>query len=235
MIAEDRKRWEKVFESIKYEDNDDNGGVELGRYFSHMLLSDAKHIGFTFSRYKFVSKLLCYREHLRMLEFGCQEAIGALIFQQNCKLERYTGVDFDEAAIAWNRKILCRECDSFEFLCGNFFDETLVQGVYDAIISLDVIEHIERSREDDYIKTFTRSMNKDGVAIIGTPSIMMDAYASEASKVGHINLYDQERLYRLCDKYFHNVFIFNMNDEVVHTGFSQMSCYFFAVCTGKRE
>ncbi|MBQ8692884.1 MAG: hypothetical protein IJ520_07040, partial [Synergistaceae bacterium] len=68
----------------------------------------------------------------------------------------------------------------------------------------------------------------------GTPNITLSPYACEASKAGHINLYDQKRLYKLCSKYFDNVFIFNMNDEVVNTGFAPMACYMFAVCAGKK-
>jgi len=53
--------------------------------------------------------------------------------------------------------------------------------------------------------------------------------------MGHINLYDQKRLYMLMSKFFHNVFIFHMNDEVVHTGFAPMTCYIFALCCNKRD
>jgi len=35
--------------------------------------------------------------------------------------------------------------------------------------------------------------------------------------------------------YFANVFIFSMNDEVVHTGFGKMSHYNIALCCGPRR
>src|SRR5262249_47894355 len=35
----------------------------------------------------------------------------------------------------------------------------------------------------------------------------------------------------LLEKYFAHVFIFSMNDEVVHTGFSPMAHYLFALCS----
>ena len=76
---------------------------------------------------------------------------------------------------------------------------------------------------------------RGGVAIIGTPNITFNPFASAGSKMAHINLYDQERLYDLCSRHFDNVFIFNMNDEVVNTGFAPMSCYIFAVCAGKNN
>ena len=38
----------------------------------------------------------------------------------------------------------------------------------------------------------------------------------------------------LMEDHFHNVFIFSMNDEVVHTGHHKMAHYLFAVCAGKK-
>jgi hypothetical protein len=36
-------------------------------------------------------------------------------------------------------------------------------------------------------------------------------------------------------RYFQNVFVFSMNDEVVHTGFSPMAHYLFAMGVGVRK
>ena len=43
-----------------------------------------------------------------------------------------------------------------------------------------------------------------------------------------------EDLKFLMLKYFNKVFIFSMNDEVVHTGFYPMSHYYFALCVSKK-
>ena len=38
------------------------------------------------------------------------------------------------------------------------------------------------------------------------------------------------------ERYFNNVFMFSMNDEVVHTGFHKMAHYIFAVgCNAKKD
>ncbi len=60
-------------------------------------------------------------------------------------------------------------------------------------------------------------------------------HASENSKIGHVNLKQGEQLCALCQRYFHNVFMFGMNDEVVHTGFLPMAHYLMALCVGPRE
>ncbi len=88
------KSWEAVKELISTTEP-----LSLGTYFSNMINNDIKHMGFTLSRYKFASKLLLYRENISLLELGCQEAIGALTFQQNNSLKKYVGIDFDQEAI----------------------------------------------------------------------------------------------------------------------------------------
>lgn len=206
--------------------------LKLGTYYSNMVNSDIKHLAFTLSRYKFAAKMLTYRKSVSMLELGCQEGLGALVFKQNMDMDTYVGIDLDEEAIRWNHEYLP---DEFRFICSNFFDcKEIGMENYDAVVCLDVIEHIASDMEDEFCHLINKSIKRDGVAIIGTPNITMNPYACEASRVGHINLYNQERLYKLMDKYFHNVFIFNMNDELVNTGFAPMACYIFAMCCNKK-
>jgi cyclopropane fatty-acyl-phospholipid synthase-like methyltransferase len=225
--SSEEENWDAVSDYISKTDL-----VQLGSYYSYIINSDIKHVMFTLSRYKFASKLFAYKENVKLLELGCQEALGALVFMQNVKLSRYVGVDLDQRAIEWNQKHLPHE---FEFICSNFFKCPIIgNGDFNAVVSLDVIEHIPASMEDQYCRLLIDSMSDDGVAVVGTPSIMMSPYASEGSKIAHINLYDQKRLYELMSKYFSNVFIFNMNDEIVNTGFDPMSCYIFAVCCNQR-
>ena len=225
----DRENWENVKEIIRNENNPD---LEFGAYLKHMVYAYFKHMIFTLSSYKFVSKLLMYRKNLTICELGCNEAWGALMLQQNTDMEKYLGIDLDTDAIAYNKRVF--RSDKFDFLEANFF-EMKINERFDAVISLDVIEHINPEMEHDYCQVIVKHLNTDGVAVVGTPNITMSPYASKESKIGHINLYDQKRLANLMQNYFENVFIFGMNDEVVHTGFAPMSCYIFAVCTGKKE
>ncbi|MEG1742347.1 MAG: class I SAM-dependent methyltransferase, partial [Acetivibrio sp.] len=162
-------------------------------------------------------------------ELGCQEGLGSLFFQQNCNLERYLGIDMDEEAIIWSKENLN---EKLEFMKDNFLISKAQYGTFDAVVSLDVIEHIEDEKR--YFEVIVDNLKEEGIAIIGTPNEKLSPYASEGSKIAHINLYTQERLYETAIKYFENVFIFNMNDEVVNMGFDPMSCYIFALCCGKK-
>jgi hypothetical protein len=59
------------------------------------------------------------------------------------------------------------------------------------------------------------------------------AYASPQSKVGRIDCKSAPDLQKLMAEFFHNVFIFSMNEEMVHTGFHKMANYIFATGAGK--
>jgi hypothetical protein len=78
-------------------------------------------------------------------------------------------------------------------------------------------------------------LDADGICVIGTPNVTSAAYASETSQRGHVNLYDAGRLEAALRAVFHNVFMFGLNDEVVHTGFPPMTHYLMALGCSKRS
>ena len=78
------------------------------------------------------------------------------------------------------------------------------------------------------------SLDPNGALIIGSPSIQSQAYASPPSKAGHVNCKDGKELKALLNRFFHNVFVFSMNDEVIHTGYYPMAHYLMALACGKR-
>jgi len=78
------------------------------------------------------------------------------------------------------------------------------------------------------------SLEPPGVAIVGMPSLESQPYASPLSREGHVNCKSAPDLKQVMQRSFHDVFIFSMNDEVVHTGFYALAHYLFALCVGKR-
>ena len=79
------------------------------------------------------------------------------------------------------------------------------------------------------------SLHDRGRLIVGTPSLEGQTYASEPSRMLHINCMSGEGLRALAKRFFHHVFMFSMNDEVVHTGFMPMAHYLFALCIEPRH
>ncbi|NLW92051.1 MAG: class I SAM-dependent methyltransferase [Syntrophomonadaceae bacterium] len=219
----DKELWNKVMGNIA----DDS--LTLSTYFTFQIKGDIRHLLFTFSRYKFAARILGDKPAMEVLELGCNEGLGTLLLAQVAS--RTLGVDFDKRAIDWAKQNLSRS--GLEFVAADILGSKF--GSFDAVVSLDVIEHISREKEELFLQTIVDNLNEDGFALIGTPNITADAYASEASRMGHINLYDHQRLKELFLKEFHNVFLFGMNDEVVHTGFLPMCHYLFVLACNKRR
>jgi 2-polyprenyl-3-methyl-5-hydroxy-6-metoxy-1,4-benzoquinol methylase len=109
-----------------------------------------------------------------------------------------------------------------------------IESNYDGIFSLDVLEHIQKEDENVFMKNICGSLSEDGSVIIGMPSLESQVYASEPSKIGHVNCKTAPDLKALMEIHFKNVFLFSMNDEVLHTGFHPMSHYLLALCCTPR-
>jgi 2-polyprenyl-3-methyl-5-hydroxy-6-metoxy-1,4-benzoquinol methylase len=190
---------------------------------------DPKRLVFLLSRYKFVAKMLSGKKNV--LEIGCGDGFGSRIVVQ--EVGKLTVVDFDPLFIQDGRENMDPDW-SYDFIVLDP-TENDIPGQYDAAYSLDVIEHIKKEREHAFLQNIVQSLTENGVLIIGTPSLQSQKYASLPSLEGHINCKDHKELKDLLLGYFHNVFLFSMNDEVVHTGFYPMAHYLLAVCCGKKE
>ena len=202
---------------------------QFGLVGNAILNNDPKRLVFLLSRYKFVSKLFENFDHV--LEIGCGDGTGSIIVKQAVK--NLTAVDFDPIFIE-NAMERQDEKWPINFQVHDIMQDSL-PNKFDGIFALDVLEHIPKDVEDLFIKNSLKSLNDTGVCIFGMPSIQSQLYASKASKEGHVNCKSGDELKTTLKKYFHNVFIFSMNDEVVHTGFTPMAQYLFAVCTNLKE
>jgi 2-polyprenyl-3-methyl-5-hydroxy-6-metoxy-1,4-benzoquinol methylase len=204
------------------------GFEQLGLRSSQSWHDDPKHLLFRLSRYKFAAKMLAGSEHV--LEIGCGDAFGTRLVQQ--AVQRLSATDFDEVFI---EDVRSRMVERWRFQV--FAHDMLagpVPGEYDGVFALDVLEHIRQEDEHTFLKNALAPLTPHGVAIVGIPSLESQVYASPTSRAGHVNCKSMPELKRTMQRYFHNVFLFSMNDEVVHTGFHPMAHYLLAVCAGKR-
>lgn len=202
-----------------------DGPVQLGPWSSHVWRNDPRHLGFTLARYKFAAKMLSGKNSV--LEAGGGDGIGVPILLQEVRSLHCIDADPHVVQDAEKR---CRA----EALGGCSFEcvdltKDRPGGTYDGAFSLDVIEHIPNELEHAFMDNFCATLSPHSVAIIGTPNRAAAAYASEESENGHINLKSAEELRALMHKHFENVFMFSMNDEVVHTGFTPMAHYLLAM------
>ncbi len=202
----------------------------LGPINSHNLLRDAKHLTFILSRYKFVAKMLHLQESV--LEIGCQEGLGSLLVAQSVKY--LIATDFYKPHIENCLGRMADLASNIRFLAHDIIEAPIADRCT-AAFALDVLEHIDPVQTDVFMGNIIQSLNEHGVLILGTPSLESQVYASKGSKAGHINCFSGQALRSLCQRFFHQVFMFGMNDEVVHTGFLPMAHYVLALCCEPRR
>lgn len=205
------------------------GRAALGLMTNQVWHDDPRRLTFVLARYKFVAKMLSGSQ--RVLEVGCADAFGTRIVQQ--EVGAVTVTDFDPIFIADVRaRMTARwpvEACVHDLLAGPF------PGRFDGVYAIDVLEHIPAKQEDIFIRNMTAPLTAEGVCIIGSPSIQSQAYASPPSKAGHVNCKSGPELKATMQRFFNNVFIFSMNDEVVHTGLHPMAHYLWALCCGPKS
>ena len=205
----------------------EHGPERMGLMTSWAWHSDPKRLGFMLARYKFVAKMFDGSDHV--LEIGCGDGFGSRIVAQGVKA--VTAVDLDSDFIQSAQAV---NCDRWPvtFKLHDVLDSP-VEGEFDGVYSLDVLEHIQEADERRFITNMIAPLSKHGVCIIGMPSLESQTYASVYSKLGHVNCKSQLSLKTLMLSFFHNVFMFSMNDEVVHTGYHAMAHYNLCLCCGK--
>jgi dTDP-4-dehydrorhamnose reductase len=209
---------------VQYNELRSTERVTMGLMSGYAYLGDTKRLAFTLSRYKFVSKMLSGLGDV--LEVGCADAFGTpLVLKEVNKL---IACDFDSLFIndasrthPYRKEIV--------FQIHDMVAEPMSMK-FDAVYSLDVLEHIDPKHEHKFMSNITQSLRESGTCIIGIPSSESQMYASEVSKQGHVNCKTGAELKKFLTKYFKHTFIFCMNDEVVHTGYQPMAHYLLALC-----
>jgi Methyltransferase domain len=204
------------------------GLTSLGLMTNQIWHDDPRHLTFMLARYKFVAKMLSGRHDVG--EVGCGDAFGTRIVMQ--EVSDVTVYDFDPVFIDDVRA----RYDERWPLKAEVHDMVAapLPRKHEGLFCLDVIEHIAPGDEHAFLANLRGSLAPEGVLIIGTPSVESQAYASPAGKAGRDNCKSGNELKVLLEQYFTRVFLFSMNDEVVHTGFYPMANYLFALCTGPK-
>ncbi|MEM7056994.1 MAG: class I SAM-dependent methyltransferase [Pseudomonadota bacterium] len=204
--------------------------AELGLMINYAWDDDPRRLAFTFARYKFIGKMLEGKD--RVLEIGCGDGFVSRVVAQS--VGSLMAVDFDPVFIEDAKRLATTEKWPISFGVHDILSGP-PDGSFDAIYSMDVMEHIQPADEDTYLVNICRGLADQGVAIIGMPSLESQVYASEASKAGHVNCKTGPHLKAALAGHFHNVFLFSMNDEVVHTGYHKMAHYLIAMGVGPKR
>jgi 2-polyprenyl-3-methyl-5-hydroxy-6-metoxy-1,4-benzoquinol methylase len=203
--------------------------IPLGPWTSYSLMHDPKHLAFVLGRYKFVAKMLQGRE--RVMEVGSGDGFGVPLVANAVK-QLFT-VDWDQRLLDSNARRL-KHLTNVTYVLADLNTQSPDLQV-DAAYWVDVLEHLDAATESAVIENIVRCLPEDGVLITGTPNRTASQYASPQSEVAHINLKTMDELRALMQKYFRNVFMFGMNDEVLHTGYAPMCHYIWSLAVGVRR
>lgn len=206
--------------------------IPLGPWTSYSLLNDPKHMCFVLSRYKFCSRILEGKKNI--LEIGCGDGFGVPIVAQYSDF--VLAIDVDDRLLRGNMERLS-EIRNITFAKHNICDAPVNHAdvIFGGAFSIDVIEHLDKELEEPFMRNTCNSLDANGICIIGTPNITAREHATYRSEVQHINLKSYESLKELMNNYFKNVLMFSMNDEVIHTGYSQMAHYLFGIGIGLKS
>lgn len=201
----------------------------LGPWTSYSLINDPKHMCFVLSRYKFCAKILESKKTI--MEVGVGDGFGLPIIAQSAK--KVYAVDWDNRLLKGNRRRF-KHLKNVEYLhvdLNKYSPDVCVEGA----LLIDVIEHLDPNKEKRFLDNIISCIDKEGVLVVGTPNITASKYGTPRSKVQHINLKSMQTLRKTMNEYFENVFMFGMNDEVIHTGYAPMCHYIWAVGAGVRS
>lgn len=220
----------------KYGAMQKEGSVTLGPHSSFQWNNSRRHLLFTAARYKFAMKMIgnLYEPNEKaILDLGCSDGFGTYYVAEFAK--SVLGVDFDEEAIGYAKSHhgSCSEEEGvISYKLENFLNQKY--GEFDGIVSFDVLEHIYPENEDDYMQTVLINLKDTGTFVVGTPSLETQQYSKENVTGAHVNVYKGEDFYKMLKRYFHNVYLFTQNDEIIHTGHLRMANYLIAVCSNKK-
>ncbi len=222
-MNDSKKLWLDIENQVE-----NNKKINIGWDTTDRYIHDPIALSFMTSRYKFCSKML--NEANTVLEVGCSDGFGTPIVAQNVK--EVIATDINEKLLIENNKNNLFDNIKYEY---HDFRKEEYKKTVDAIYLIDVIEHIYKEEEKVFLDNLYNSLSETGIMILGTPNKYSEKYASKWSSYGHVNIKETKELKNLMNKYFHNVFMFSMNDEVVHTGYDKMAHYIWALCTTPKK
>jgi len=204
--------------------------ILLGAPTSYSLTHDPKHLAFVLARYKFCAKMLEGKK--AVMEVGSGDGFGLPLIAQVA--QHVYCVDWDERHINSIKRRLLKYLKNVTLIHLDLNVEAPDIKV-DAAFSIDVIEHVDPKTETAFLENIISCLPHNGVLITGTPNITASLYTSPCSAIQHINLKSMQSLRELMERYFENVFMFGMNDEVIHTGYAPMCHYIWSVAAGLKH
>lgn len=136
-------------------------------YFDELAQTSREYI------YTYMEDFMCMKEEMHVLEIGCGE--GGILLPFAERGFHVCGVDVSSAKVA-NAQKFFRECgQSGMFICCDFLHMDISGhiGIYDLVILHDVLEHIDPSRKEAFIRKARQALKQNGLMMVGFPAWQM--------------------------------------------------------------
>lgn len=137
-------------------------------------------------RYEWASSFV---KGLKVLDDGCAAGCGAHYLALN-GARAVVGVDYSREAIEWAAHRY--QAEGLEFVDANALSLPFRNSSFDAVVSFDLLEHIEEKEQGKFLSEIVKVLKLDGLAIIGTPN----AEADETALLGCNNSFHKRELNR---------------------------------------
>jgi 2-polyprenyl-3-methyl-5-hydroxy-6-metoxy-1,4-benzoquinol methylase len=198
----------------------------LGEYEGYSYRENPFDFYIILSRYKFAMRLL--KNTHKVGDVGCGKGYGSVFLAKH--VQEVMALDYDSDLIREN-SVENADVSNLSFRQFDLLNPDIsLNGKFDAIVSMDVIEHFKRDKVHNVIGAYRDLLRDNGFAIIGTPNIASRPFASKRRLATHEFEYTPEEFETDLSKQFKNVFLFSMTDEIVSTQFNKLSWYLIALC-----
>lgn len=186
------------------------------------------------ARYNFVAGFLDKTDNV--IEIGCGNGYGTRLLSEYCN--DIIGIDanhdvIDSAKKSFERDNLryydCTRNDVYDVMSSRAIHNMDFKQA-DIVVSLEVIEHIEQSKQKLFLESMAKNTNAN-TFIISTPRYYEGR--SENRKKEHTHEFEYDEFKQVLDEQFENVIVFGQNDEIITLRSKtslRMAWNFIAVC-----
>lgn len=127
----------------------------------------------------------------RVLEIGCGYGAGACLLSP--AYSAYIGVDTDDEAIRWARRVVRPKFRRADFLQIREFDASKLAATMDCAIAFEVLEHVDRPLE--LIRVLVDAVRPNGNIVLSTPNGVSSLHHRALFRSPyHVDEYDIEEL-----------------------------------------
>jgi 2-polyprenyl-3-methyl-5-hydroxy-6-metoxy-1,4-benzoquinol methylase len=176
------------------------------------------------ARYKFAARLVDSTD--RVLDAGSGHGLGSVFLRPFCT--SVVGADADEALIEHARNEY-GDLDRLSFEVADL-RAPRTDEPFDAIVCMDVIEHLSVPDGRKMLESFHGAMQPGGLLVIGTPNARSAEFASKRRTATHEHEYGHGEFKAALADVFGRSMMFSMTDESVSTGFGELAWYLMGVC-----